>query len=220
MWAEKFAAAREYYEEHHNLNMPHSYITPDGLKLGMWITRVRDVYNGKIEGRLTPEQVRRLETIGMDWRGKYDYLWEAIYDEAESYFREYGNLNVPAKLISSNGIRLGRWISRQREAFAKGKLDSEKISLLNKIGMVWEKPNSWQARYSIASRYYQEHGDINISQNVVIDGIWIGKWLAEQRKKKEQLPQEQVQLLDAIGMRWEKGSDFSSKKGRKRERND
>ena len=220
LWAEKFAAAREYYEEHHNLNMPHSYITPDGLKLGMWITRVRDVYNGKIEGRLTPEQVRRLETIGMDWRGKYDYLWEAIYDEAESYFREHGNLNVPAKLISSNGIRLGSWVSRQREAFAKGKLDSEKISLLNKIGMVWEKPNSWQARYSIASRYSQEHGDINISQNVVIDGIWIGKWLAEQRKKKEQLPQEQVQLLDAIGMRWEKGSGSSSKKGRKRERND
>ncbi len=68
--------------------------------------------------------------------------------------------------------------------------------------MIWVKPDSWQVRYNIVRRYSMEHGDINISQNEVINGIWIGKWLAEQRKKKENLPPEQIELLDAIGMRW------------------
>lgn len=70
------------------------------------------------------------------------------------------------------------------------------------IPMKWEKPDSWQLRYDIVRRYYEEHGDIKISQAVVIDSVWIGKWLSEQRKKKEKLSPNQIRFLDELGMKW------------------
>ena len=71
---------------------------------------------------------------------------------------------------------------------------------------------SWEVRYHLAELYYQEHGDLKISQNYVTETkeerIWLGKWVAAQRKKrnhpggKHDLTHEQEKRLEAIGMEW------------------
>lgn len=205
LWEEKYSAAQKFFKEYGHLDVPDNYVLEDGTRLGKWISYTRNQYNGKITGagKPTQQQTDRLEAIGMSWRSRYDDLWFSIYKEAKKYFAEHGNLDVPTMYKNAEGTQLGRWIVHQREYRKKDKLAAEKMELLDAIGMIWEKPNSWQLRYDIARQYYEEHGNINISQSTVIDGVWIGKWLSEQRKKKEKLSKDQIMLLEQINMRWE-----------------
>ncbi len=41
---------------------------------------------------------------------------------------------------------------------------------------------SWELMFSYASQYYREHGDLKIPSQYKADGIWIAKWLNEQRQ--------------------------------------
>ncbi len=204
LWEEKYSVAKKYFEDHGHLDIPDNYVAEDGMRLGKWISYIRNQYNGKVAGagKLTRQQIDKLEAIGMTWRSRYEGFWFNVYKEAKTYFEEHDNLDVPSTYKNEKGMQLGGWITRQREARAKGKLTEEKISLLDDIGMIWQKADPWQLRYEIARRYYEEHGNIKISQAVVIDGIWIGKWLSEQRKKKEKLSLGQIKLLEGIGVKW------------------
>lgn len=113
-------------------------------------------------------------------------------------------------------MRLGRWIHALRSARLEPgsshyRLDEGRIRQLDRIGMRW-KEDSWEVRYHLAEQYYRDHGNLKMAQTYVAekDGarIWLGKWLAEQRKKhgnpggKHALTEEQERRLEAIGMEW------------------
>ncbi len=63
--------------------------------------------------------------------------WDEMYLQAKLYYQEYGNLLAPAKYVTADGIKLGYWISRQRKEYKTNYLSSERISLLEDIGMIW-----------------------------------------------------------------------------------
>lgn len=201
-WEKYFFAARKYFKEHQNLDVPSNYITEEGVSLGHWISRMRGIYQKEGHGNLSAEQISRLESIGISWRSRYDDVWFSFYNSAKEYYNAKNNLDVPSTFKTANGKSLGKWIIRQRQARQESKLVEEKIALLDEIGMVWQKADPWLMRYDIVKRYYEEKGNINISQAVVIDGIWIGKWLSEQRKKKEKLSLEQKKALEELNMKW------------------
>lgn len=57
-----------YRAQYGNINVPQSYIVPDsGCKLGLFIQRMRLLRKGKTTGRLTEEQAKRLDALGMVW---------------------------------------------------------------------------------------------------------------------------------------------------------
>ena len=60
-------------------------------------------------------------------------------------------------------------------------------------------------RYRLAERYYREHGDLKIPGKCVMDGVWMDKWISEQRKryKDGKLTREQIQALDRLDMDWD-----------------
>lgn len=201
-WDKYFAEASQFYADNLHLEVPKNYITPSGMRLGTWISRMRGIYRGTSEGILTAEQITRLESIGMVWDSRRDLQWSEMYSEAREYFYHNKNLNVPQTYVCKSGKQLGRWIVRQRKAFEGGTLSREKIAMLNELQMIWKKPDSWMVRYEVVKKYLDEHGGNSISQAVVVNGIWIGKWLGEQRKKKEKLSPEQIRLLEGIGVQW------------------
>ena len=43
-WERQYRAASEYYWEYGDLDIPAQYETPDGLKLGRWLQRMRRDY--------------------------------------------------------------------------------------------------------------------------------------------------------------------------------
>ncbi len=208
LWEENFMECLRYYREHGDLDIPNAYISPKGLKIGGWIRRQRLLRKGMTDGaKLTPEQIARLDGIGMVWKTKPEQKWEKGYAEAKAYYEAYGNLNVPVSYVSPDGYKLGGWIADRREK-GKEKHSKEQQGRLDALGMVWVKPDSWEVRYGLAKEYYEEHGNLNIPSKYRADGIWLAKWVNEQKqvyagkRVGKELREDQVQRLEEIGMKW------------------
>ena len=237
-WDAMYAWAREYYKAHGHLDIPAAYTTADGHSLGAWVATQRKVYLGRTAGCLSMEQIKRLEEIGMCWQGAREAAWERHFSEAEKYFRQHGNLAIPADYVTGDGCRLGRWVRRQKELLkGQGKgyfqgmdvmgdresrgREREKcknansvsadmvkaihVERLTKIGMVWESGDPWERRYALAKEYYKGHGNLQIPADYVVDGVWLGRWVREQKSKLSQegkgaLTKEQKEKLLSIGL--------------------
>ena len=135
-WEKYYEAARRFYQENGDLKVALRYVSPDGTRLGSWIQRVRKWYRAN---KLTAEQIKRLESIGMVWDGASDRR-ERNFQAALDYYQENGDLNVPYDYMTSDGLHLGWWVKYIRKAYWAGKLDREQIKYLENIGMMWGPP--------------------------------------------------------------------------------
>ena len=226
-WDAMYDIAKEYYKTYGNLEVPAAYTTSDGYSLGAWVATQRKVYQKKTAGCLSVEQIKRLEEIGMCWQGSQEAAWERNFLAAEKYFKEHGNLAVPADYVTAGGCRLGRWVRRQRESLQGGQDADENMQILenegehvanrqsiraehriklSKIGMVWESGDPWERRFALAEQYYKEHGNLRMPADYVADGVWLDRWLREQKARWEggssqnPLTQEQKEKLTSIGL--------------------
>lgn len=186
-WEKNFNAAKDYYEKNGHLDVPSRFVTRDGLPLGAWLSSLRTWESSGIHPKyLSAKRKKQLESIGMIW-SKLDYYWEQNFSEALRYYRKNGDLIVPSNFVTDNGVRLGSWIFRQRKLHSgscKGTpLTAEQRARLNSIGMVWEPEDPRLMSFNLVKGYYKEHGNINISQSTVVNGVWLGKWIAEQKKR-------------------------------------
>ena len=197
-WEQNFKLAKEYYLTNENLEIPTNYRSKDGKHLGNWILRQRQLYKSN---SLTEDQIQKLDSIGMDWMDRVDRIWENGFIEAKNYSEEYGNLSVPKNYRSNSDFPLGIWIQRQRSLYKNNKIPDGRIKRLTDIGMNWN-PDNWEHRFDLVKQYYEEHGNINISQKEVIQGIWLGKWIVSQKKamKEGKLSQEQIDMLKTLPM--------------------
>lgn len=168
---------------------------------------ISDKMGSGMNGGLTKEQIARLDSIGMIWMTKPEQQWEKGCAEAAAYYKEHGNLNVPAGYVSPTGYKLGSWIADRREK-GREKHSPERQKRLDELGMVWVKPDPWEVRYGLAKEYYEEHGNLNIPSKYRAEGIWLAKWVNEQKqifagkRKGKALREDQVRRLEMIGMEW------------------
>ncbi len=213
-WEQYFQAASAYYAEHGDLNVPKRYAA-NGLCLGSWITTQRLVRSGRQAGRLTDQQIARLDSIGMVWENRLETAWERNFSYAEQYYAEYGDLMVPVKYVTEDGFRLGVWISNLRTQRTNGEqrtvLTEERIERLDAIGMQWDAVSvRWEQNYLEALQYYQKHGDLNVPAGYKTDsGFSLGAWIRNLRQARQHrgnnrpLSEDQIRRLDAIGMQWD-----------------
>lgn len=64
--------------------------------------------------------------------------WDEKFKLVKRYYDENGHLLIPWNYETNNGIKLGGWIRKQREAYKKGTLSYSQVEKLNSIGMIWE----------------------------------------------------------------------------------
>lgn len=197
-WEQNFKLAKEYYLTYGNLDIPTNYKSTDGKHLGNWILRQRQLYKSN---SLTYEQIKKLDSIGMDWMDRVNRVWENGFMEAKNYSEEYGNLSVPKNYRSNTDFPLGIWIQRQRSLYKNKKISDDRIKRLTDVGMNWN-PDNWESRFKLVKQYYEEHGTINISQKEVVQGVWLGKWIVSQKKAMEEgkLTHEQIEMLKTLPM--------------------
>lgn len=197
-WEQNFRLAKEYYLAHGNLDIPTNFKSKDGKHLGNWILRQRQLYKSN---SLTDEQIKKLDSIDMDWMDRVDRVWENGFIEAKNYSEEYGNLSVPKNYRSNTDFPLGIWIQRQRSLYKNNKISEDRFKRLTDVGMNWN-PDNWESRFNLVKQYYEEHGNINISQKEVIQGIWLGKWIVSQKKAMQEgkLTSEQIEMLKTLPM--------------------
>lgn len=226
LWEQNYAAATQYYLEHGDLEVPIKYETPSGFGLGVWLGAQRAAHKA---GELPQEQVERLDALGMDWTNRNDRKWMSLYDVAAAYYHEHGNLNVPSEYVTPDGVLLGKWVARQRYAYlnpdrSSARVTPERKTLLDKLGMVWEKYDPWQERYDLALAYKTEHGDLEIpSVYKTADGVWLGSWVNRQRQAlnsgSSALSSERRKLLRTLFKGERRPSDPTADHGTVREAN-
>lgn len=226
LWEQNYAAATQYYLEHGDLEVPIKYETPSGFGLGVWLGAQRAAHKA---GELPQEQVERLDALGMDWTNRNDRKWMSLYDVAAAYYHEHGNLNVPSEYVTPDGVLLGKWVARQRYAYlnpdrSSARVTPERKTLLDKLGMVWEKYDPWQERYDLALAYKTEHGDLEIpSVYKTADGVWLGNWVSRQRQAlnsgSSALSSERRKLLRTLFKGERRPSDPAADHGTVREAN-
>ena len=225
-WKEMYELAKKYYETQGDLEIPAKFKTNDGatddpsgkINLGKWITTQRK--------KCLPEseQGRLLLQIGMRFENKISTLsWNEMYEYAKKYYEAYGNLEIPRKFKTNDGvtydpngkINLGCWIANQRQTCLP---ESEQGKLLSQIGMRYKnKFLSWEEMYEYAKKYYETHGDLEVpvkfktNDGVTYDPngkINLGQWITNQRYLCP-IESEQGKLLLQIGMRFNLLKDFT-----------
>ena len=220
-WQMYYQALLEYKKTYNNIDVSNDYVTEDNIKLGNWIANLRTSKSrGKRSEYLTEKHIKELDNLGMIW-DKFDYKWEKNYLACAEYYMEHGDLNVPINYISEEGLRIGTWIRRMRDAYNNTNkadkinctLTEEQISRLENIGMIWTKTlnQKWNYGYKQAVKYYNEHGNIDIPVTYIDDdGFALGKWLkrhievdSKTGKTLIKVTPDRKEKLDKLGMTWQ-----------------
>ena len=227
-WTKMYLLAEIYFKKYGSLEIKQNFKTLNGIdydengyNFGIWLTNQRQMYK---KGKLSKERIELLKQIGMRFETRdNDEVWNQMYMLAELYFREYGNLEIPSKFKTLNGIdydengyNLGWWLVSQRQMYKKSKLYKEREELLEKIGMRFETRDHdevWTQMYKLIETYFKKYGNLEIpSKFKTLNGIDydengynLGIWLVNQRQiyKKGKLSPERKELLNQIGMIWE-----------------
>ena len=206
-WDHYFAEARIYCAQHGDLNVPLRYRTPAGLSLGEWVQTQRSIRKGREKyGSLTPQQIERLDSIGMVWETRAETAWARGLEAAKRYRQEFGDLQVLAGYKDETGFALGNWIGNTRSRYRSGGLEQNQIDELNALGMVWNSVDArWERFYAEAALYYERYGNLDFVKRYVTEsGIRLGPWLKNQRAAylKGELSPDKIQRLEALGMEW------------------
>ena len=214
-WDEAVRELQKYYDKYGNLDIKARYVTEDGWALGKWVSNLRiKVKKYGLEQTLTEEQQSQLEALGMIW-DKSKENWDRYFEAAETYYREKGHLDVPVKYTTEDGIPLGRWLSNLRHQLLvrdrQSALSDEQRQQLRSIGLQDEsKPEQqWNMKYDLARAYYEEHGNLNVPAAYAVDGVKLGRWIANIRAKRKHpessgmvLDDTRIRQMDLIGMDW------------------
>ncbi len=134
-WDDYIRLATEFYDENGHLDVPYTY-SVNGVQLGKWIASVRQKrQNPSSSGRsLTKERIKQLDNIGMIWNKD---SWDIRFKMATEYYRQHGDLHIPADFVTKEHIWLGKWVYEQRKRYQNSTLSSDRKLKLEQIGIDW-----------------------------------------------------------------------------------
>ena len=210
-----------YFEREGHIDIPQSYINPStGCKLGLYLTRLRNIRKKTDRGHLSQDQINRLNALGMKWvKREHPYRdFDYYYQQLIKFYRREGHIKVPTRFIDPDtGCHLGNFINCVRQA-KRGTghdivLTDRQIEMLNDLGMVWQvqaSPLPFDTYYEELLRYYRREGHIREPGNYIVpeNGCKLGKFIQRMRAIRAGtassgfITQEQIAKLDAMGMVW------------------
>eukprot|EP00548_Thalassiothrix_antarctica_P015819 CAMPEP_0194178538 /NCGR_PEP_ID=MMETSP0154-20130528/12102_1 /TAXON_ID=1049557 /ORGANISM="Thalassiothrix antarctica, Strain L6-D1" /LENGTH=221 /DNA_ID=CAMNT_0038893509 /DNA_START=42 /DNA_END=707 /DNA_ORIENTATION=- len=132
-WDYMYLLLLEIQQQEVNCNVPLSYITKNGKKLGTWLERQRI---NRRNGKLNEDREHKLDNIGIIW--DHTGSWESTYSLLLEFHQREGDCNVPPRYVTQDGRKLGTWLTNQRSNHRKGKLSKERAQKLDKVGIVWD----------------------------------------------------------------------------------
>lgn len=218
-WLEMYKLAKNYSEHYGNLKVPNNFRTFDGITydeegfpLSTWLKKQRSLYvntnnMNNLNRTISKERIEMLEQIGMVFDNIPLREWKEMFSLAKIYKKVHGNLDVPQKFKTSDGIiydengkNLRQWILSQRKLLSRyeGVPVEEltetvvfKISSLKSIGLVSSVQEAqWEEMFALAQNYYNAHGHLKIPASFkTINGVEydekgenLGMWISSQRE--------------------------------------
>ena len=96
------------------------------------------------------------------------------------------------------GVRLGRWVGRQRQDYKNGRLSENCVKCLTEIAFEWYPINSsWEMKLSLLQQFRKEHGHCLVPQEYEVQGVRHGDWVGKQRQhyKNNKMSEDRKKVL-------------------------
>ena len=124
--------------------------------------------------------------------------WDYKYTLCKEYESENGKITQSTVY---KDVNLGIWVSNQKTAFKKNKLDNErleKMSLLCSWVFKETKKYTWDEMYALCKEYESENG--KITQSTVYKDVNLGMWVNRQKRsfKKNKFDDKRLEKLSLL----------------------
>ncbi|MGW6506543.1 Helicase associated domain protein [Streptomyces niveus] len=129
--------------------------------------------------------------------------WRRGLAAARRYHRAHHHLDVPQTYEDSGGYPLGRWLTWQRHLNTTGSLDRARTEALERLDIVWNPhQHAFERGLAHAAAQVTTHGHLAVPVDHQQDGFALGRWLATQRRRAEQLTPARAQALHDLDPHW------------------
>ena len=127
-----YHALEKFYQENGHLEVPEYYKTPEGLKLGYYVQKIRGGTYKVLE-----DERKMLDNLHFRWKytPKKRYSFDEVCESLKEYYEQNGNYHVPIDYVTVTGLKLGNVLSRIRTG-ARKTTEKEKDKL-EKLGFVF-----------------------------------------------------------------------------------
>lgn len=202
-WDEGFRHLQEFTGREGHAKVNYAYKTIDEYKLGHWVQNQR-----KLIGRMTADKKARLEALpGWSWKARAD-KWEKGFLYLKEFADREGHVRIPQDFLV-DGFKLGRWLSKQRAR--KVDLTADRKAQLEALpGWCWNAiAEQWEQGFQYLKEFTVREGHARIAHSFkTSNGYKLGKWIQNQRTKKEHLSEDCKARLEALpGWSWDVLSD-------------
>jgi superfamily II DNA or RNA helicase len=199
---EYFGAATSFAAREGHLVVPVDHIE-NRLALGAWITNLRRRHR---LSEVPADIVARVEALpGWTWNPLEDQ-WFAKLGVLREFQRREGHAAVDPRHVEGE-VRLGKWVSRQRESYQRGRLPEEQRLALESVpGWSWAvKADRWEERFRLLQQFFERERHYRVPHTHIEDGVKLGLWLSEQNLKHNRglLPASKVLRFERLpGWAW------------------
>ncbi|EAY30960.1 helicase [Microscilla marina ATCC 23134] len=202
-WLERFEALKAFYAEHGHFRVPRT--SQELSVLCTWLVTQRHYYR---KGLASQQHIELLNSIGFDWESKEtEKGWLKMLEKLKAFHTEHGHFRVPH---SSEELKeLADWATTQRHRLRKNKLDSDKVNLLQEIGVspndgaeakLLDEENRWTKRFNELKEFKSIEGHFQVPTDKPVLRNWVGTQRALLKKGK--LKPNRKALLDHIDFAW------------------
>ena len=199
LWDDSFALLSRYCDREGHCDVPYRHVEADGRALGLWVGSQRTAHR---RGALSAARAKQLDTLGMIWdaRVRAPLTWDASFALLSRFHERERHCGVPQK-HTEDGRALGTWVDRQRRARRMGALSRARTERLDALGMVWSWGTShelWDAAFVRLTRFAEREGHCLVPQHHEEDGVKLGGWVYEQRRRQGVLDPARLARLEAL----------------------
>jgi len=193
-WEKGFRHLSRFAEREGHARVPTGWLE-DGYRLGSWVSAQRH------SERPAADRAARLESLpGWSW-DPHAEQWEVSFRQLQRFVEREGHALVRLDHVE-DGRRLGAWVTGQRAAFIKGRLDAERIARLEEIpGWTWDVlAEKWEEGFTHLCRFADREGHARVPKSRVEEGYQLGTWVNAQRSRYAtgKLAPSRVARLEAV----------------------
>jgi hypothetical protein len=115
---------------------------------------------------------------------------------------KYGHLLVPMDFVTSDGRRLGAWVSQKRNRRKKGILVEKWINRLDGLdGWAWSGAEAhWLTGFNALLAFSSQQGTCKVPKDMEVNGLKISRWIERQVRaiRNNELPPEKKAMLERL----------------------
>ncbi len=189
-WKQYLGLFLKFIKREGHSNVPQRHLE-GGLKLGLWVNNLR---HGK--SQIQPDRLKLLNSLNFPW-DPYSTRWESNFQALLKFRKREGHVLVPKGHIES-GIKLSSWVVSQRAQ--RNEMQSERKARLDKIGFSWDPHGEhWESNFTALIKFHKREGHTRVPSSHIENGLRLGTWASNIRRKFKDLNTEQIKRLNSIG---------------------